>query len=530
MPTEGSPAASSNGFDPARARAALIVLAVIAVMVTYVETMIIPGFETFRNFFNSPPISTVTWILTAYLVVGVVATPIVGKLGDIYGKKRVLTGVLVIYAIAVTVAGFTPNIGDFFGVPRESQIYLLIGVRAVQGIGVGMFPLAFAMIGEEFPRNAVAQAQGIVSAMFAVGAAVGLAGGAAITQALGWQATYHTVIPVAVGALLASIYVLRESRVRLHEPLDYPGAAFLGGALAFFLIGLTQAPDWGWGNIYGASVDGFPLGAPILFTFAGVLAVAFIVRELRTSRPIVEFSKMRERNIWVSNAIALFAGTAMFMFFVGLVILAELPTALIGLGLTAVTFGLLSLPATTGNMVTAPLVGRWIGRSGPKPAMLLGPVLVIAGGLALTFFNREWYELTLAAIPLMLGTVMMFIGMTNTVVTSSRPTEVGVQTGMNQTFRNLGTAIGPALATTILASFTTYYTIMTPGGPVLAGPSPTLAAFQYVFIGIAAAGMVMFALATLIRNYRFDAAGNRISLARGERTPAAPSLPAADPQ
>jgi MFS family permease len=511
--------ASPQVLDPKRANAVLIVLAVIALMVTYVETMIIPGLETFRTFFDNAPISTVAWILTAYLLVGVVATPIVGKLGDIYGKKRMLVIVLVIYAIAVTVAGFTPNIGDALGIPRGNQIYLLIGVRAVQGIGVAMFPLAFAMIGEEFPRPQIARAQGLVSGMFAAGAAIGLFGGAAVTQAFGWQATYHTVIPVAIGALIAAIVLLPESRIRLEETLDYIGAALLGASLAFGIVGLTQAPSWGWGNWSAITVGGLPFGSPECFLIAAILAALFIVRERRIAKPIVDFAKMAERNIWVSNATGMLAGTAMFMFFVGLTYLAELP--IVGFGFTPLQFGEMSLPATFANMISAPLVGRWIGLRGPKPAMMLGGVLVAISGFSLVFLNDQWYYLVGASIPLFLGVIMIFIAMTNTVVTSSRPKEVGIQTGMNQTFRNLGTTLGPAIAATILTSFTAVYFIDVGGGVLVpTAPLPTLDAFRYVFGAIGALGVGMIALTSLIRNFRFAADGTRQSLERG---PAAPS-------
>ena len=144
-------AAGGQVYHPAAARNMLIILAGMALMVTYVETMVLPAFQNFVVFFQFPPNSTVVWILSAYLLVGAVATPVFGKLGDIYGKKQMLMVVMGIYAVAVSIAGFTPNIGDALGVSRPNQIYLLIGARAFQGIGMGMFPLAFAMIPEVFP-------------------------------------------------------------------------------------------------------------------------------------------------------------------------------------------------------------------------------------------------------------------------------------------------------------------------------------------------------------------------------------------
>ncbi len=115
-------------------------------MVTYVETMVLPAFSNFESFFQVTDASTIAWILSAYLLVGVVVTPIFGKLGDIYGKKRMLLVAMAVYTVAVSIAGFTPNIGAAFGLTRPNQIYVLIAVRALQGVGMAMFPLGFAML------------------------------------------------------------------------------------------------------------------------------------------------------------------------------------------------------------------------------------------------------------------------------------------------------------------------------------------------------------------------------------------------
>jgi MFS family permease len=538
MPTEGAPAWGGNGgekLDPARARAVLIVLAAAALMVMYVETMIIPGLTRFQSFYDNAPLSSVTWILAAYLLVGVAFTPVAGKLGDIYGKKRVLIAILSVYLVAVSLAGFSPNIGDAIGMSRPDELYLLIGIRAVQGTGMAMFPLAFAMIGEEFPPQKVAGAQGIVSAMFAAGSSLGLFGGAWITQTFGWQLTYHTVIPIAAVVLTLAILVLHESRVRLDQSVDVAGAASLALALAFFLVALTEGPTWGWGNWTGATVAGVTAGVPEFFVLAAVFLVVFVLWERASPRPIIDFAKLGERNILLANTVGFVAGVAMFLMFVGLVARVESATP-VGLGLTPLDFGFYTLPTSLVNLVSAPLVGRSISRFGPKPTVLLGSGLIVLGGSLLALYNTTVIDLVLCPIPIMTGIIMIFISKINMVVLSSKPQETGVQTGMSQTFQNLGTAVGPVVASTILASVLTTFTqvVVTPGGPVTVHfQAPGASAFQLIFGLIAVVGAVSFLLALPIRNFRYLSDGTRVAArtlpSRRPSPAAAPAEPARGP-
>jgi MFS family permease len=501
---QGAPGAR-GALDPSRQRGVLIILSAAALMVTYVETMIIPGLHNFVTFYDNAPLSTVTWILSSYLLVGVAFTPIAGKLGDIYGKKRVLVAILAVYFVAVTFAGFSPNLGAAVGLSRPNQLYLLIGIRGVQGVGMAMFPLAFALIGEEFARDKVAQAQSIVSAMFSAGASIGLFGGAWITQNFGWQLTYHTVIPIALLVLVLTVVYLEESRVRLLQKIDVPGSLTLAFFLAFFMLGLTQGSTWGWGNWRGGTLAGLPIGGPEFFVLAVIFLLAFILVERASPRPIIDFAKLAERNILLANIAGFFAGLAMFMMFVGIVSRAEYPTP-IGLGKTALDFGYYSLPTTFTNMIVAPIIGTQMRRTGPKFPILLGAGLIVLGGLFLGFYNTAVLDLIIGPIPIMTGIIMIFIGMINLVVVSSKPQETGVQTGMNLTIRNLGTAIGPVAAATILTSVATVYYRGTP----YAFSGPTAQAFQIIFLLIAVFGAAAFLLALWIRNFRFTAKGERV--------------------
>ncbi len=501
--------AAGTPYNARAARNVLIILALMALMVMYVETMVIPAFKSFVDFFDNAPPTTVVWIVSAYLLVGTVATPIFGKLGDKYGKKQILVLVMSLYAVAVAIAGFSPNIGAAFGLDRANQIYVLIGIRAFQGLGMGMFPLAFAMLPEVFPAQRVGQAQGIVSAMFAAGASLGLVGGGYISYTWGWQLTYHTVIPVAVVLAVLAAYILHESPHKAPNPIDYPGITSLGFALATAMFGLTEGTYWGWSNFSAVHFFGLPWGVPQFFLLALAATLFFLFWEPRSDHPVVSFTALKQRNIWISNVNGIFVGMGMFLVFISLVLLVEYPFAP-GFGLNEFQMGLVSVPASLSMLALGPLWGRLVASRGPKPVMIAGFGIMGLGGLGLLLFNATIPQLILFSIPALVGNVAVLIAMSNIIVLSVSPRELGIQTGMNQTFRNLGSAVGPVIAATVTASFMATDYISVPHVPV-PQPVPTysIVGFQVVFAIMAAISLVGLLLSLGLRNFRYLADGSR---------------------
>jgi MFS family permease len=518
----GTPLLTAAGtpFDPRAARAVMIVLAGMALMVTYVETMVLPAFKQFLTFFESSPTTlapttTVVWIVSAYLLVGTVATPIFGKLGDKYGKKRMLVLVMTLYAAAVTVAGFTPDIGSAFGLSRPNQLYLLIAVRAFQGLGMGMFPLAFAMMPEVFPAARVGNAQGIISGMFAGGASLGLVGGGYLAYQFDWQLTFHTIAPVAIVLVILAYFLLRESPHLTPLPIDLPGIGSLGFALAMLLFGLTEGAYWGWTNFAAVTFAAIPWGVPEFFLLAVAGLLFFLFWEPRARTPVVSFRALKQRNVWVSNVNGVIVGFGMFLIFVALTILIEDPHPP-GFGYNEFQLGLVALPATLGMLAFAPLWGRWVAAKGPKPVMLAGFAMVGLGALGLVFFHSSILSMEVFVVPTMVGMVAVMIAMSNIIVLSVGKEELGIQMGMNQTFRNLGSAIGPVLAATVTAMFTTqfsYEMVVSPRPNLITitinetGPSVT--GFIVLFAMTAGVALVGLLLSLGIRNYRFQTDGSR---------------------
>ncbi|WP_252896443.1 MFS transporter [Metallosphaera hakonensis] len=284
-------------------------------------------------------------------------------MGDIYGKKRILTIIIWIYAVGVTLTGFAPSF-DF-----------LIFARAIQGLGLSMFPLAFSLIREEFPPKLVPTAQGIVSAMFGAGSAIALPIGAYISQNFGWQYTYHTVIPfVALMAILTSTQI-RESRIRNPgTKIDFIGASILSISLASLILGFSEAPTWGWDS---------PLTIGTLM-LSGATFAFFIYFESISAFPLISVKLLKRRNVLVANMAAIVAGFAVFMGSQTLTYLFEEPSP-IGFSLDIQATGIALLPTALIQLVTGPLAGKAISSRGPRTVMILGSALLIPIYLVLSF-------------------------------------------------------------------------------------------------------------------------------------------------
>jgi MFS family permease len=262
-------------------------------------------------------------------------------------------------------------------------------------------------------------------------------------------------------------------------------------------------------------------GVPEFFLLTVVGLTFFFVWELRTDHPLVSFAALRKRNIWISNVNGLFVGAGMFLVFVSVTVLTEYPVSP-GFNLSEFQYGLVSLPSALSMLAVGPFLGRWVSKVGPKPVMVLGFGLMAGGALGLAFFHGTVLEVILLMMPTMMGNVAVLIAMSNVIVLSVAPRELGIQTGMNQTFRNLGSAVGPVVATTIISSYLTPLLVPTPHGPVAVSAFSNTG-FVLVFAFTAALAVVGFVLSLGLRNFRYTSEGVRTEEQAPIRAGAAPA-------
>src|ERR671933_2334670 len=282
-------------MDPSRQHynVTLAILTLATSAFALMQTMVVPALPTLQRDLHTTT-TWATWVLTVFLLVASVATPVMGKLGDQYGKERLLTVSLTLF------------LGGCIGAAAAWNIWALIGFRAVQGLGAAVFPLSFAIIRDEFPPEKIGVGIGLVSAVFGVGGGLGIVLSGVIVDNLSWRWLF---IVGAIGIAISIVLVHRfvpESPVKTPSRVDVPGAVLLSGGLVALLLALTEGETWGWtsGRILG------------LFVAAVVLLVAWGWFETRVPEPLVDMRMLARRPVLLTNLTALIAGFAMFGTFV----------------------------------------------------------------------------------------------------------------------------------------------------------------------------------------------------------------------
>ena len=451
--TEVSDAAPSA--KPAMTGLVLGLLTGTALLVSFSESMLIPALPDIQVQYGASA-DAVSWVPAIYLLVGAVSVPLFGKLGDVHGKKRMLVFVMVAYSAAVLLDGFSWNLAS------------LLAFRAVQGLGLAMFPLAISLVNDEMAPSRVPLSVGLLASMNGVGAAVGLILGAAITQGYGWQTNYHLLTPFAIALTILIWLFARESPQRTTERIDVVGVSLLGLAVTMLLVAISEGGVLGWTS--ATTLTLFALGA----VFVGVLVIA----ERRVRGPLIDVHSPHIGGLMKVDFAMLLAGAAMFMgFYIG-IYFAQEPG--VGLGRNVEQAGLILAPAAILMLVFAPLGARLAQRVGPKLVELVGAGLVILGFLSYIFLHHSATDIAVASVIVFAGVSFLLTALSLSILLLSAPEKVGTEMGLNTSFRTIGQAVGVSIAGAFLASY------LIPGTSL---PSDT----AYLFIAVV--GIVFGALA-----------------------------------
>ena len=421
--------ASAPSASPASPTAILVVLLAAGVSFALTQTIVLPALSVLGQEYGASATAT-SWVVTGFLLSASVSTPIIGKLGDVHGKGRVLTVVLALFALGGTVNALA------------GSIELVIAGRVLQGVAGGVFPLAFGIIRDTFPRERVPGAISLVSSVFGVGAGIGLPLSGVVVDATHPSVVFWISL-VALPAAVAAARVVPRTPTVEGMRIDWAGAFLLSGALALLLLGVTQAPSLGWGS---------PANVGLLVAGAALL-VAWLAVEQRVDSPLIELAVLRRRAVLATNLTGLLVGLAMFSGFLLIPQIAQAPASTgYGLGASVTVAGLLLAPSAAGQLVAGPLAGRLGVRIGFRSTLLIGTLLTAAAFGLLAVLHDAWWHLALAGLLLGAGVAFAFASMANLIVAAVEQSEVGIATGINTVTRTVGGAFGSALSTAVLAS------------------------------------------------------------------------------
>ncbi len=395
------------------------------------QTMVAPALPKIAEEFDTTA-STAAWVVTGFLLSASVCTPLAGKLGDLFGKARVLTIVLGLFTLGSVMCAFAPT------------IEWLIAGRIVSGVAGGVFPLSFAIINDEVPSERRALGIGLMSAMFGIGGGIGLPMSGVIVDNtdLSWL---FLVGLLAAPAAVAVYKLVPPSPPRARTRIDWIGAIVLSLSLAAILLGISNANSWGWDS---------PLAlGTIVAGIAGLVAFGFL--ETRTTDPLVEMRVLRHRPVLATNIAAFLTGLAMFGSFLLIPQFAQTPDgAGYGFGMTVTQSGLVMLPSAVTMLFAGPLGGVLGGRIGFRYVLMLGTTLAGLSFLMLAFAHQEVWEVVFAGVLMGAGISFAFASMANLIVVSVPPQDVGIATGINTIMRTMGGAFGAALVTALLTAQT----------------------------------------------------------------------------
>jgi MFS family permease len=483
-------------------------------MAMYAETMLIPAIpDIIKDFQVSYSMSS--WILTAYLVTGAVTTPIAGKLSDIYGKKKVLLIIMIIYAVGVFMGGFATN------------IYFLLSIRAIQGIGMSMFPIAFGIIRDQFPREKISIGQGVISSMFAAGAAIGLSIGAFIVQFFGWHATFFTIIPISILLLIviwrfvhldesesnkyqwsvnqsptenvrsesSSSFQTKKDSSRPDRRIDIKGAISLAAAITSFLLILTLI-ETSSNNINtelpsSSSSSIYQIGA--FFAIAIISFIVFVQIERKEKNPLVDLKLVLNKAILPANLIILIVGLSNFMVFQTIPILVRNPEPL-GFGADAISTGSIQLPFALVFLIFGPTSGFIISKLGSLKPIIFGTIIITISFICLLLFHSTEIQVSINLGMLATGLSFAGVGAMNVIILATPGEYSGISLGIATLIRIIGSAIGPALAAMYMQMS---QSILNINGSIRSFPSDM--AFDMIFTTASVIAVVSIILAILLR-------------------------------
>ncbi|CAL9587526.1 Putative multidrug resistance protein MdtD [Streptomyces sp. enrichment culture] len=406
------------------------VLAFAGIVVAVMQTLLVPVIKDLPQLLETTP-SNATWVLTSTLLSGAVATPIMGRLGDLYGKRRMLILSLAVMVVGALVSAFT------------DALLPMIAGRTLQGFAMGAIPLGIGLMRDMLPRERLGSAMALMSSSIGVGGGLALPAAALVAQHADWHALFYGAAGLGVLSIALTLAVVPESPLRAKGTFDLPGALGLSAGLVLFLLPITKGSDWGWSSPT-------TLG---LFAAAVVVLLLWGLMELRVKAPLVDLRTTARREVLLTNLASIMVGVSFYVVSLVLPQLLQLPAATgYGLGQSMVVAGLCVAPLGLTMMFTAPVYARLSARYGPRTTLIVGLLVIAVGyGGGLGLMSAAW-QTVVTSVLLGAGIGLAYSSLPALIVGAVPASETGAANGLNTLMRSIGTSVSSAVIGMVLAN------------------------------------------------------------------------------
>ncbi|MBQ0849402.1 MFS transporter [Streptomyces sp. BH-SS-21] len=406
------------------------VLAFAGIVVAVMQTLLVPVIKDLPELLGTSP-GNATWVMTSTLLAGAVSTPIMGRLGDLYGKRRMLIASLAVMVVGSLVAGFT------------SELLVMIVGRALQGFAMGAIPLGIGLMRDGLPREKLGSAMALMSSSIGVGGGLALPVAALVAQHADWHALFFGSAGLGVVSIVLTLIFVPESPMRAVGTFDILGALGLSAGLVLFLLPITKGSDWGW-------TSGTTLG---LFGAAVAVLLLWGVMELRVKAPLVDLRTTARPAVLFTNLASIMVGVAFYAVSLVLPQLLQLPASTgYGLGQSMVVAGLCVAPLGLTMMFTAPVYARISAKYGPKVTLMIGLLIIAVGyGAGLGLMSAAWQTIVIAVV-LGAGIGLAYSSLPALIIGAVPASETGAANGLNTLMRSIGTSVSSAVIGMVLAN------------------------------------------------------------------------------
>jgi MFS family permease len=424
---------SRNVAQPKQPGSTLLItgLALAVANLSVLQTLVVPVLSTIASQLGESLAAT-GWALTANLLAAAVATPVLGRLGDVYGKRPVMIGILGTVLAGSVLALLT------------SSLPLLLLARVMQGASYGLFPLSMSVLRDEVPAERLTTSMALVSATLGVGGVIGLLSGGLLTRG---GADYHRIFWVAIAmtaiSLVLAFVSLPAAQPQPNGSIDWLGVLVLSAGLVLLLLPISQGHVWGW-------------AAPTTigcFVAAAVVLTGFVLLERRVKVPLARPELLGSRRVIVPNLSGLLVGFTLFTSFLSVTGFVETPRAVAGYGFTASVLtasAVFLLPGAVVGVVLAPFLGRLVHRIGAYRSLTLGASCGLLGFGGMAVLHDATWQIIVTSTLIQVAVTFAFATLPALIVQAVEPADTGIANSVNSIARSVGSAVGSALAVTLL--------------------------------------------------------------------------------